>query len=337
MDQDAQEPIQERSLAGDSPTEGSMAIWGAAQTATYLSEGVRRSGLRVDALGAVDDPTGRLIDADFDGERYDDPRGGPQGREVQYLVAADVHLDPGPHLKAGRVLGTLEPLPRVLDSASQPAQLGEFTRSSGFKAAEQILESFGPIASIQVVSHCGRGQGTLHARLHDAMRMLERLCGALEMVDAMLVGPQAGQSREPVNAHIEAIPESGRDLTGHLGILVRHEPRAVGMISVSDQTCWERSIRLLGVGGTIEIDEAGVSWTDPSGRSIETRPPLEDPFAHACAQLGEELRDLVASPRRLPTSEPTIRTQAACEAVRLSCRTRGPEWVGKARELIERM
>jgi hypothetical protein len=109
------------------------------------------------------------------------------------------------------------------------------------------------------------------------------------------------------------------------------------MISVSDQTSWERSVRLLGVGGVIEVDELGVSWIDPSGRAIETRALLKDPFDHACKQLAGELRDLVATPRRLPTSEPTIRTQAACEAVRLSCRTRAPEWVGKARELIERM
>lgn len=330
-------PSQDHSVSSEEPNARPLALWGSARTATYLSEGVRQSGLEVSAVGGVDDSTRRLIAPDFDGEGYDDPRGGLQASDVDCLVCADVNLDPAPHLKAGRLLGSLEPLTRVVDSASQPELLGEFTRSTGFKAAEQILESFGPIASIQVVSHCGQGQGTLHARLHDAMRILERMCGALELVDAMLVGPLAGQSREPVNAHIEAIPESVRDLTGHLGILVRHEPRAVGMISVSDQTSWERSVRLLGVGGTIEVDELGVSWIDPSGRAIENRTLLEDPFDQACQQLAGELRDLVATPRRLPMTEPTIRTQAACEAVRLSCRTRAPEWVGKARELIERM
>lgn len=337
MESEAFKRSEDRSASPEPTTGRPLALWGAARTATYLAEGIRRSGLEISALGAVDDLSRRLIVPDFEGEHYDDPRGGPQGHDMHCLVSADANLDPAPHLKAGRLLGSLEPLTRVADSVSQPELLGEFTRSSGFKAAEQILESFGPIASIQVVSHCGKGQGSLHARLHDAMRVLEKMCGALEMVDAMLVGPLAGQSREPVNAHIEAIPELVQDLTGHLGILVRHEPRAVGMISVSDQTCWERSVRLLGVGGTIEVDELGVSWIDPSGQVVETRSKLEDPFGQACQQLAEELRDLVATPRRLPMTEPTIRTQAACEAVRLSCRTRAPEWVGKVRELIERM
>ena len=214
--------------------------------------------------------------------------------------------------------------------------LGEFIRTPGFLAAEQVLESFGPIASVQVISRCGPGQGTLFARLYDAMRVLERLCSGFEMVDAMLVGPNAAQSSEPVHAHVDAIPEFLADLSGHLGVLVRHAPRAVATISATDQASWQRTVHLLGPGGSLLVDEAGVSWTGPGGQPIETHVPPEAPYTLACTHLAGEIRGLLDQPRRLPAVECSMDAYAACETVRLSCRTRGPESTETIRDVLER-
>ncbi|MCH2144967.1 MAG: hypothetical protein MK082_07450 [Phycisphaerales bacterium] len=313
-----------------------IALWGASRSLGYLEAAVRQSELPIRACGGPDETVRRAMESTIGAPVFDDPRVGPIDSHAECVFAADARFDPLPHLKAGRLVGMIEPAAPVMVDRNTPVMLGEFIRSPGFMAVEQILESFGPIASVHVTSQCGSGQGTLFARLYDAMRVLEHLCGGVEMVDAMLVGPNAAQSNEPAHAHVDAIPDDLPDLTGHIGVLVRHAPRALATISASDQGCWHRAVHLNGPGGTLQVDEAGVAWTDPSGAQVESHAGLTGSFEHACSQLGSEFRDLVSTPRRLPAAELSKEAYSACEAVRLSCRTRAPESTDLIRHVLDR-
>ena len=320
--------------AGAEP--GSVAFWATPQCGLYLNEAIVRSGISPVAVGSAEEACRRELSAGREAMVYDDPRLGPQEAAATALLSADPGLDPIPHLRAGRCIGTTEPLSPIMQGESRPVLLGEFIRTPGFRAAEQILESFGPIASIHVDCHCAPGQGSLSARLHDAMRVLERLCGDMEMVDAMLIGANAAQSIEPVLSHVSATPDDLADLSGHIGVLVRHNPRSSSTVSATDRSGWRRSVRILGAGGTLEFGEVGVNWTDPVGRVIEHHSPADDLFAEACIHLGEEIRTLVQTPARARFDDSSSIAHAACEAVRLSCRTRAPESLEKIRDLLER-
>lgn len=315
---------------------GGVALWAAPRSADFLQGGAEQSGVSFVGAGAREDSTRRRLCEALGASSFDDPRQGPSEDGVTCLLGADPELDPRPHQRVGRTVATIEPLEVRAEGAEHLPILGEFVRSPGFRAVQQILDSFGPIASIHLNSHCGPGQGTLFARLYDGIRTLEALVGRLEMVDGMLVRPNAAQSPEPAHAHTDATPERLTDLTGHLGVLVRHDPRAVASISATDQATWERSVRLLGPGGVIEFDELGLAWTDAAGNPIEVREPLERAFDSACTQLAEEIRLLASGATQLPEVERSEEIFAACEAVRLSCRTRAPESTEKVRELLAR-
>jgi len=318
------------------PGPNTLAIWAASAGHLTLDAAVRCADLDPIAVGSDEEACRRALLAERDVPSFDDPRVGPQEAGAGCLVAADCRFDPAPHLRAGRVVATTEPLGPLPATDPRPPLLGEFVRAPGFRAVEQILESFGPVASVHVECHCAPGQGSLHGRLHDALRVLERLCGDMEMVDAMLVGSNAAQSVEPVHSHVSATPDELIDLTGTIGALVRHIPRSSSTISVSDHSGWRRSVRILGAGGTLECGEVGVNWIDPVGRVIEHQALSEDPFGDACAHLASELGTLLEAPDRLGAAEPVVVTHAACEAVRLSCRTRAPESPEKIRDLLER-
>jgi hypothetical protein len=313
-----------------------VVLWSDPSCSNIALHAARASGVAFSAAGSADEATARTLADALGIASFDDVRLGPEGVQVRALFAADQHVDLDSHARAGRSVFSLEPLEPAHAMPEASVVLGSFIGSAGFKAAAQVLPDFGAIASVHVKCHCGAGQGTLTARLHDALLTLQRLLGSPELLDAMLVAPNAAQSQEPARAHVEATPERLSDLAGDLGVLVRFQPRAIGLISASDQVSWRREVQVLGTRGTLDIDEGGVSWRDPEGAIIESHKPIENGFQMACSQVGSELlRHLQGAAEPVERVDPVL-TYAACEAVRLSCRTRAPESVEKLRELLER-
>ena len=82
-------------------------------------------------------------------------------------------------------------------------------RSPGYRAALETIEEFGQRQLIDIAVGSGPGQGTLFARLFDAMDLLETLCGPAEGIDAALAAPPT------------SFPESLADLRGHMTLNVR--------------------------------------------------------------------------------------------------------------------
>ena len=322
--------------AADGQLPSELALWAAPASAEYGVRTARESGIEFCAAGSDDESTSRHLVETLGTTSFDDVRRGPEDVTLRALLAADPSFDYLQQSRAQRSVFTLEPLVPQGGTVALPTMIGSFLGSAGFRAAQQVLPDFGPIASVHVTSQCGSGQGTLASRLHDAILTLQGLLGSPELLDAMLVATNAAQSNEPARSHVEATPERCSDLTGDLGVLVRFQPRAVGTISASDHATWQRTVHVVGGRGTLDIDEAGVMWRDPSGELIERSAPLENAFELACIQAGAELRSHLEGREAAMMRVDPKETFAACEAVRLSCRTRVPESTEKLRELLER-
>ena len=267
---------------------------------------------------------------------FDDLRTGPIESGASAVLLADRRFDPTQALQGEPRLCTLEPLERPT-AVNQPVQLiGAFARSVGFKAAMQIFDDFGPITSLHVTSHCGSGQGSLYARLYDAVTTVLAVLGGPDMIDAMLVPPPVAPGSDGGRIPNDPLPEGLSQLTGDLGALIRCQPLGLATISASDHACWERRVQILGPSGTLSVDEDGLSWRGPDGKSIEEHVSKSDGFKSATRQAAEEI-DLWSAGQWEPLhqADPSL-TIATCEATRLSCRTREPESTLKVQELLSR-
>ena len=316
--------------------EAGACIWACRQSLEYAAGVLDCLETPVRSAGGPD-----LSESEFPGQSdrtqfIDDLRTGPARSGAAAVILADRRFDPTMSIQGEPRLCSLEPLERPMGVNQTVIQIGAFIRSAGFKAAQQILDDFGPITSLHITAHSGAGQGSLYSRLYDAVTTVLAVLGGPDMIDAMLVGPVSAGTPEGARPHGDQLPEGLSQLTGDLGALIRCQPRGLATISASDQACWDRSVRVLGPSGTVYIDQVGVSWTDPSGRVIEEQPRERDRFQNACRQAAAEI-DHWWSGQSDPLREPDAGLAiATCEATRLSCRTREPESTEKVRELLAR-
>ncbi|MHC4275431.1 MAG: hypothetical protein ACYSUR_17430 [Planctomycetota bacterium] len=195
--------------------------------------------------------------------------------------------------------------------------------SPGYRAACEVFEPFGRRQSASIVAGSAGGQGTLFARLFDAMDLVEALCGPAEELDAALWRPRGG------------VPETLAGLSGHLTVNVRFRDNRCAAATVSDHAGrWSRQVTVLGEGGRLQIDDEGFEWISPDGRTIDAH--------RKRGRLGPG--DLVALEARrfmesADAAEPPPdggRLLALCEAARLSARTGAGEVPRKVLEMLKR-
>ena len=329
-------PEESRQPDSDGPARPQMAIWASPQAIEYALSVASRLESPVTAIGTPGTSDPPILSDGAEIDSFDDLRTGPVESGAEAVLLADRRFDPTASIQGEPRLCTLEPLERPT-AVNQPVHLlGSFVRSAGFKAALQIIDDFGPITSMHITSHCCVGQGSLYARLYDAVITVLCVLGGPDMIDAMLVPPITRPGAQSGRAHIEPLPEGLSQLTGDLGTLIRCQPLGLATISASDQACWERRVRILGPAGTLSIDQSGVSWREPSGKVIEEHSPDDQGFKSACRQAAEEADQWLSGhldPSQTVDSGLAI---ATCEATRLSCRTREPESTQKVQELLSR-
>src|SRR5262249_33609693 len=89
---------------------------------------------------------------------------------------------------------TWEPLPSTRGDGPAPEDAdatGRFApllrESRAFAAAAEVLTTFGPPRTLNLGFRCGAGQGSLGARLFDAMHLVHALLGPPESIDAAVV------------------------------------------------------------------------------------------------------------------------------------------------------
>lgn len=182
--------------------------------------------------------------------------------------------------------------------------------SPGFLTARQALDEFGPVRSAQACFRSGPDQGSLLARLFDAMDVLLMLLGEADQIHAT----HAALATPP--------PGAIASVNGQLAASLDCPDGRCGAILVSN--CpgpWSRQLTIIGDGGSLEVDDQACIWRHTAGGSDErdATPPraMIDPGALVARHIERLLQ-------RREEGEPApenARLIALCSAVRLSART----------------
>lgn len=314
---------------------------------------VRVANLTVEAAGGPIEPDGHVGGglAGFEGApRFDDLRSAlaTSAARVALLLAplggsaSTIEDEEVFRLARARDLTilTVEPVPSSIVSArsAEHAQWAQFVRFMGLFRAHsalastpELLTSFGPVRTLSVSFRSGSGQGSLGARLFDAMHTVRTILGVPDSIDAANVTPVSASGVRLASA------ESLRALAGDLTANLRFAGAHAASISLSDRAGrWFRGVALVGENGCIRMDESGVERLDGDGALIEQYRPRSKPRSKAplfeeasdigaVAALGDAARralDPHAPHQPIPDLEGIL---AMCEATLLSARTGQPE------------
>lgn len=237
---------------------------------------------------------------------------------------------------------SFEPRPaRISDvggefTAPEPGRVPRLGESPAWTAATEAIEEFGRIRVLDVAVHGRPEEGSLHARLHDAMDIIERLAGEAAGVAAAVDGPSTD------------LPEHLAGLRGGIAARIRGEDAWCASVVASDAApAWNRRVTAIGPNGRFDLDDDGFVWIDPDGAVRErlAAPPLTgDRTGDASPRpIGgtERLADLVSrcvegsAPPAGASAERRIRRFALSEAALLSARTRESEDPRRIARLLE--
>jgi hypothetical protein len=114
-------------------------------------------------------------------------------------------------------------------------------RSASYGVATDDIEQFGAAISAQCTMTCSSVEGTLWARLFDAMDFINGLFGTPEVVQAFL--------------HSSHIPEEPSDLRGHMTVNLQFQQQRVATLLLSDQATWKRETLMISENHSINIGD----------------------------------------------------------------------------------
>ena len=201
-----------------------------------------------------------------------------------------------------------------------------FRRSPGYRGAMDLIEEFGRPQCASVEFSSAQGEGTLFARLFDAVDALEALCGPAETIDAALAGAPGSTG---------SVPESLEHLHGHLTANLRFADDCCAALVASDAAgSWRRRLTLIAPPGRLTITDTGSAFISAGGEHIDSHPEadLPSPGALIGMQITRLLERRDASATTLPPD--TTRLLALCEAARLSSRTGQGETPARLLEML---
>ncbi len=311
-----------------------LVAWADPGQAPLLREAVEDGTLAMAAVGSPDTAGGTRLSEDFAAERALTLRDAILRDDVDMLWIASpqsIEKDERRLLREARAgTVTTEPLPAsAADVLGDPdeARTAHFVplmrQSPGFERASDVFGTFGERHGANIVLGCGPGQGTLFARLFDAMDLAVALGGAVEQVHAALWRPLGG------------VPETLRSLTGTLAITLRFRDNRCASLCVSDGAgAWLRRIVVVGDGGCLRIDDGGFEWIAPDGRTIDAHREKRTPSPGEL--VARQVRRLLEGRTEIDPPPDAARLLALCEAARLSAKTGAPETPEKVMEMLKR-
>jgi hypothetical protein len=257
------------------------------------------------------------------------------------IGSAEAPLSDADVLRAARSRGirlvTVEPIPgSVADARSADAThwrdavrfIALFREAPALATMDELLGDFGTPRTLSVSFRSGRGEGSLGARLFDAMHTVHSFLGAPESIDASIVTQVAasGLRLEP--------GESLRALRGDLTANLRFAGAKSAALSLSDRAGrWFRGVTMVGESGCIRMDEASVERVGEDGKAIDESPlkgkKRRTRAAPADAAALEDAARRATDPHSPPPQPFDLETVLAmCEAAILSARTGQPESPG---------
>lgn len=219
---------------------------------------------------------------------------------------------------------TLEPAPASVSAMVSggpdrpiPVRLAPLLRDAPeFAQARDAVQVVAPVRSVLVSISGGPGEGSLGARLVDAVAALDAVLGEPESVDACVSSPGVG-------AGVHVAPASSvRGLKGDLAASLRYSS-ASASVWLSDRAGpWRREVRIVGERGGVVLCDGQVRVFTPGGEAMDA-----DGNAPA-ATAGESLvaavaRSIRAAIERRALSEAVdwVSVLATAEAAVLSART----------------
>lgn len=328
----------EPASTGAQPVDGApTVIWCRPEQANFACDVARRAGLTLRALGVADAGERAALANELEIDVFDDFRQIVQTVDHSVLCLMTMHDVTIEDLRldeeTGTTVLTTEPILNAVSDtpveyhvAEQAWFLPLTRRTKPIAIFEDIRETFGAVHSAALTMRHAPEVASLYARLADAVDLLERICGPVELVDA--------SHSSPPGSSIDSL----RDLRGHLTLNARFQSNCCACIHVSDRARpWFRGITILGEGGSIRLTDEGFAWHDPHGELIDTGSGLRrvDDDAHTAAEVVSDEIRMLLDPRRRPR-EPRDprRTTAVCEAARLSLRTGQVEDPGKVEAML---
>ena len=311
-----------------------VVAWAEPGQTPLLREAVEDGTLALAAVGSPDTADGTQLSEDLATERTTTLRDAILRDDVDMLWIASpqpIEKDERRLLREARAgTVTTEPLPAsAADVLGDPdeARTAHFVplmrQGPGFERAGDIFDTFGERQAAHIFLGCGPGQGTLFARLFDAMDLAEAIGGTVEQVHAALWRPLGG------------VPETLRSLTGTLTINLRFRDNRCASLCISDCAgAWLRRIVVVGDGGCLRIDDGGFEWIAPDGRTIDAHREKRTPSPGEL--VARQVRRLLEGRDGINPPPDTARLLALCEAARLSAKTGGPEIPEKVMEMLKR-
>lgn len=220
---------------------------------------------------------------------------------------------------------TTEPRPQSLgDVATDPGLADLFTFvpqmawSDGFMAARAMLEELGTVRCVSACFTGGPAEGSITARLYDALHAVTVFCG-----EAMGIHASTGSAAHEGDAH------------AHLWMSVNvtfPAGQSAALTVRRGDGPWNRRLIVLGDNGLIEIDDRSCHWLE------DDAPASASPAPTAVGEL--IARQIHRMAERHERPDPPIAASkllALCEAAKLSCRTGQVETPGRMIEALARI
>jgi hypothetical protein len=295
-----------------------LAVWADPEQDSLIEDAVRRG--KFELAPVVSAETGSLRDlvrreADLLWLASPTPIGPDERRLLREAAVPAISSVPLP--------GSAAELADDPREAATPPFVPLMRRSPGYRAAREVFEQFGPRRSVSISVGCGPGEGTLFARLFDAMDLVEALCGPAERLDAALWRPVPG------------VPETLPGLHGHLTVNVRFSDNRCAAASASDCAGrWVRQVTVLGDGGSLRIEDRGFEWISPEGQTVDSHQERKALTPGALVAL--QAKRLLESADAGDPPPDNARLLALCEAARLSARTGDGEAPHRVLEMLKR-
>lgn len=335
-------------------------VWMESGQAKLVADVAARAGLHVIGVGM---PRGvsRAEVAEIAGLHeavgFDDIRHATATIEADLVLIASLAAsgDGGPDAQLveqcrerGMVVTTLSPVPW------STAEQSGLTRSAGVAGparaefvplfwrvramanTRDALANLGPVRTMALSMRNARVEGTLGARLYDAMQLVHAVMGVPETIDAAVVTLSGKGSVHLAPA--DTLPELHGELTANL----RFDSGRSATLALSDRSGgWFRGGSIIGEHGCIRFDERGFEHVDISGAVVDESPPKPKPGARkkvvetpsAALMISDQIARMLDPRAAIFERYDETNVLAMCEAALLSART----GQGESPETILRM
>lgn len=314
-----------------------------------------QAGLHITGVGSPDPLQTGAVAQEFDAEPLNDLRGAiATANEGLVLIAAPgsfgarsqeggvgTRLD-AEELDAAEQRGvrvvSFEPIPasltQLVEAGSKPSegraavQRGLWCAAclqsrhlSAVIEARELLETFGPVRAMRVECLGTPAEGSLGARLLDAMDLVHLFLGEPEQVHAAHTSASAARG-----VH-QAPSDSLRFLHGDMVISCRFGDNRAASALVSNQAgVFGMSVTLIGQGGRIILSEGTLTWVGVDGRDAAEHGSEKNPL-DAVSLITRQLMDRKTRSGKLGPMA-FARVMGMAQAAVLSARTGEPESPG---------